>query len=277
MELEFIRWLREHVPDDPRAKLGLRDDAAVLSLGGSEAIVTTDLLTDGVDFRLEIDDPRRIGRQALGANLSDLAAMAARPAAAFISVALPSGDKARYDPYELAIGLYEGLLPLAHEFDVAIAGGDTNTFDGPLVISVTAIGTPLPNGPLTRCGGRPGDWLMVTGSLGGSILGQMFDFTPRVREAAILHERYKLSAGIDISDGLALDASRLADESNCGAVIYMDRVPVAAAARELAERETATDIATIALQHALGDGQDFELLFAVDPTQARAILDEKPL
>src|SRR3954453_10915119 len=276
MELEFIRWLREHVPEDPRATLGLRDDAAVLSLGG-EAIVTTDLLTDGVDFRLEVDDPKRIGRQALGANLSDLAAMAATPVAAFVSLALPSSERSRFMPLDLAIRLYEGLLPLAREFDVAIAGGDTNTFDGPLVISVTAIGTPLQKGPLTRCGGRPGDWLMVTGSLGGSILGHMFDFTPRVREAALLHEHYQLTAGIDISDGLALDASRLAEESNCGAVIYIDQVPIAAAAGDLAESEGAADVSSAALQHALGDGQDFELLFAVSPSQGQAILRDNPL
>src|SRR3954453_7179401 len=116
MELEFIQWLREHVRDDPRAKLGLRDNAAVLSLGRSDAIVTTDLLTDGVDFRLEVDDPKRIGRQALGANLSDLAAMAATPLAAFISLALPHGERIPYEPLKLAIGLYEGLLPLAREF-----------------------------------------------------------------------------------------------------------------------------------------------------------------
>src|SRR3954464_13750303 len=185
MELEFIRWLREHVPADPRAKLGLRDDAALLSLAGNpDIVVTTDLLTDGVDFRVGTDDLRRIGRQALGANLSDLAAMAATPVAAFISLAIPHLGAAGSGPLETAIGLYEGMLPLASEFDIAIAGGDTNTFDGPLVISVTAIGTPLPQGPLRRSGGHPGDWIMVTGSLGGSILGQMFDFTPRVREAA---------------------------------------------------------------------------------------------
>src|SRR5205085_787854 len=131
--------------------------------------------------------------------------------------------------------LYEGLLPLAREFEIAIAGGDTNTYDGPLVISVTAMGQPSPRGPLNRSAGRPGDWLMVTGSLGGSILGHMFDFTPRVREARLLHEKYRLTAGIDISDGLALDASRLAEESRCGAVIYIDQVPTAAAAGDLAE------------------------------------------
>src|SRR6476659_3461678 len=157
MELEFIHWLREHVPADPRAKLGLRDDAALLSLAGNpDVVVTTDLLTDGVDFRVGTDDLRRIGRQALGANLRDLAAMAAEPLAAFISVALPQSGPGGSRPLEMAIGLYEGLLPLAREYDVAIAGGDTNTYDGPVVISVTAIGQPIQRGPLTRCGGHAG-------------------------------------------------------------------------------------------------------------------------
>jgi thiamine-monophosphate kinase len=278
MELEFIRWLREHVPSDPRAMLGLRDDAAVLSLAGNpDVVVTTDLLTDGVDFRVGIDDLRRIGRQALGANLSDLAAMAAKPLAAFISVALPRSGVAGLGPLEMAIGLYEGVLPLAREFDVAIAGGDTNTFDGPLVISVTAIGQPLKCGPLTRSGGKPGDWLFVTGALGGSLIGHMFDFTPRVREAILLHERYELAAGIDLSDGLALDASRLAEESDCGVVIFVDRVPVSPDALELARRDGAKNCEAAALQHALGDGQDFELLFAVRPQTAQAILKDRPL
>lgn len=278
MELEFIRWLREHVPADPRAKLGLRDDAALLSVAGNpEIVVTTDLLTDGVDFRLGTDDLQRIGRQALGVNLSDLAAMAAKPLAAFISVALPHHGSAGIAPLEMAIGLYEGLLPLAREYDIAIAGGDTNTYDGPLVISVTAIGQPLQCGALTRSGGHTGDWLLVTGSLGGSLLGHMFDFTPRVHEAILLHERYQLSAGIDISDGLALDASRLADASRCGALIFMDRVPVSPDAIELAKRDGAENLDAAALQHALGDGQDFELLFAVSPTMAQSILLDRPV
>src|SRR5213076_2181466 len=106
-------WLRENVPPDPRAKLGLRDDAALISLAGNvDVVVTTDLLTDGVDFRVGVDDLPRIGRQALGANLSDLAAMAATPIAAFVSLALPYGGPAGEGPLEMAIGLYEGLLPL---------------------------------------------------------------------------------------------------------------------------------------------------------------------
>ncbi len=276
MELDFIRWLREHVPRHPKAPLGLSDDAAILALAGqSNVVVTIDTLTDGVDFDLNIHDPRRIGRQALAANLSDLAAMAAEPLAAVISLVLPRDDTAA--ALKLAKELYEGLLPLAQEYNVAIAGGDTNTFDGPLVISVAALGQPTGRGPLTRSAGRPGDWLLVTGSLGGSILGHMFDFTPRVREAIALHERYELHAAIDISDGLALDASRLAAESGCGAVIFSDNIPIAPAAYQLADQDGAADRKAAALMHALSDGQDFELLVAATPEVAKRILREVPL
>ncbi len=277
MELEFIQWLRSQVPLDPRAKLGLTDDAALVSLAGqSEVVVTTDLLTDAVDFELGKHEPQRIGRQALAANLSDLAAMAARPLAAFVSIALPRTGGTNLSALNLAIKLYEGLLPLAAEFDICLAGGDTNTYDGPLVLSVTALGTATGRGTLTRSGGKVGDRLLVTGSLGGSILGHMLDFTPRVREAIQLHEKYELRAGIDISDGLALDASRLAAASNCGAVIYMDKIPVARDAVRLAEQERAADTHAAALNHALSDGQDFELLIAASPEATQQILDQKP-
>jgi thiamine-monophosphate kinase len=278
MEAEFIRWLREHVPTHERAPLGLTDDAAIIEWGKRrDVVVTTDLLTDAVDFHLGQDEPWSIGRQALGANLSDLAAMAARPLAAVISLALPKSSPAAGAPLDLAIALYEGLLPLADEFDVALAGGDTNTYDGPLVISVTAFGELTERGPLTRSGGKVGDWLLVTGVLGGSILGHLFDFTPRVREALVLAERYDLHAGIDISDGLALDASRLAAASNCGAILHIDQIPISADAYKLTSRELAVNAPLTALQHALGDGQDFELLIAAPPTVAQQILRDEPL
>lgn len=279
MEAEFSRWLREHVPSHPRLPLGLRDDAALLSMTGrADVVLTTDLLTERVDYHLATDDPRRIGRKALAANLSDLAAMAARPLAALVSIALPRRPTSAGTPLELAIALYEGLLPLAAEFDLAIAGGDTNTYDGPLVICPTLIGEVTARGPLTRSAGRPGDWLLVTGTLGGSILGHSFDFTPRVREALLLHERYELHAGMDISDGLSLDASRLAAESNCGALLLLDQVPVAPAAYELVDREAAAgDRKALARRHALSDGEDFELLIAAPPASAAAILRDQPL
>jgi thiamine-monophosphate kinase len=268
MEAEFHRWLREHVPAHPSLPLGLGDDAAVLTRAvPPDVVITTDLVSDGVDFRLERDDPRRVGRKALAVNLSDLAAMAARPLAAAVSIALPRGGVGGRSALDLAIAIYEGLLPLAAEFGVAIAGGDTNTHDGPLVICATALGEVTSRGPLKRSGGRPGDMLLVTGSLGGSIAGHHFDFTPRVRESLLLHERYDLHAGMDVSDGLALDLARLAAESGCGAVIHTDRVPISEAARKLSN----------ALQHALSDGEDFELLLAAPADAADAIVRDQPL
>jgi thiamine-monophosphate kinase len=277
MEAEFIRWLRERVPPHASLPLGIGDDAAVVSLAGrSDVVVTTDLLSDGVDFRLAKDDPHLIGRKALAVNLSDLAAMAAQPIAAVIAIALPRAGFDSRTSLDLAKQLYEGLLPLAAEFNVALAGGDTNTHDGPLVISVTALGTLTERGPLTR-GGQPGDHLLVTGALGGSILHHHFNFTPRIREAILLHERYELHAGMDLSDGIALDLSRLAAESDCGAVIHTDRLPISTAARDLAGLESNDHVAEAALRHALGDGEDFELLLAVPSDVADTILRDQPL
>ncbi|HUY31840.1 MAG TPA: thiamine-phosphate kinase [Pirellulales bacterium] len=270
METEFISWLRQRLPPHPQLPLGPGDDAALLRLSGRpECLLTVDLLTDQVDFRLGECDPRRIGRKALAVNLSDIAAMAGRPLAAVIALALP-----RTRAFELATELYEGMLPLAAEYAVAIAGGDTNCWDGPLAISVTLLGETTERGPLRRSGARPGDAIVVTGRFGGSILGRHFDFTPRVREALRLRERYELRAGIDVSDGLSLDLARLAQASGCGARINTADVPIADAARVLAQAEGGAETA---LAHALGDGEDFELLLAAPPDVARRMLDERPL
>ena len=270
MESTFIEWLRHRLGKHACLRLGPGDDAALLRLAdGRDGVVTVDLLTDGVDFKLGIDDPRRIGRKALAVNLSDLAAMAAQPLAVVIALALP-----RTGALELAQELYAGLLPLAEQFDVAIAGGDTNTWDGPLAISVTAIGQTTEHGPLLRSGAQPGDWILVTGQFGGSILGHHFDFVPRVAEALRLNSQYRLHAGIDVSDGLSLDLSRIATESGCGAVIELARVPIAPAAVELAGQ--LADGST-PLDHALADGEDFELVLAVPPDEAARLLADQPV
>ncbi len=148
MESEFIAWLRGRVPRHDALQVGLGDDAAVVNVGpAGEVVVTTDLLTEGVDFQLNRDDARRIGRKALAVNLSDLAAMAARPLAVVVSVALP-----RLGGMSIAEQLVEGMLPLARQYHVALAGGDTNSWNGPLVISATLFGTLSTKGPLRRSG-----------------------------------------------------------------------------------------------------------------------------
>jgi len=270
MESEFIRWLRSRLAPHPNLRLGPGDDAAILRLGDrAECVVTVDLLSDGVDFDFAQAGAGRVGRKSLAVNLSDLAAMAARPLAAVISLALP-----RTGALTMAQGLYEGLLPLAERFHVAIAGGDTNTWGGQLVISVTLIGQVESGRPLLRSGAQPGDQILVTGSFGGSILGKHLDFEPRVAEALLLNEQYALHAGIDVSDGLSLDLSRMAAESSCGAVLETGAVPIAPAAEELANR--LADGST-PLDHALADGEDFELILAVSPKVAREILADRLL
>ncbi|MFM8271980.1 MAG: thiamine-phosphate kinase [Gemmata sp.] len=265
-EFEYIAWLRAQTPPDPRVPVGPGDDCAALAPTTRELLVTTDMLMDGTDFVLAEVGARRVGRKAMAANLSDIAAMAGTPTAAVVSVALPRGGGA------LARELFLGLREVADAFGVAVAGGDTNSWSGPLVISVTALGEATARGPVRRSGARPGDWLFVTGPLGGSILGHHLDFTPRVREALALHEAVPLRAMLDISDGLAADLNHICEEGRCGAVLFADAVPVSGAARELARTSGKTP-----LQHALGDGEDFELLFAVSPHDGARLFRAPPV
>lgn len=275
METAFVDWLKRRLPPHPLLRLGVGDDAAALSLGErAECVVTVDMLTDEVDFRLDQVDPRRVGRKALAVNLSDLAAMASQPLAVVIALALPRRGAAGLDAAGLAMALYEGLLPLAERYHVAIAGGDTNTWDGALVLSITAIGAVGPRGVLKRSGARPGDKLLATGRFGGSILGKHLDFEPRVEESLLLHERYELHAGIDVSDGLSLDVARLAAASGCAVHLRLDAVPVAPDAHRLAERLAD---GTTPLDHALADGEDFELILAVPPEEADRLLADQPV
>jgi thiamine-monophosphate kinase len=264
-EFEYIAWLRARTPADARVRIGPGDDCAALAPSTFPLLVTTDMLMDGTDFILEEVGPRRAGRKAMAANLSDIAAMAGIPTAAVVSVALPRGG-------DMARELYLGLRDVADAFAVALVGGDTNSWDGKLAISVTALGEATRRGPVTRAGAKPGDWLFVTGPLGGSILGHHLDFTPRVREALALHGTVNLHAMIDISDGLAADVNHICTESQCGAVLHADAIPIADDARELSRTSGQSP-----LQHALGDGEDFELVFAVSPDEGAKLLREPPV
>ncbi len=271
MEFDLIQRLRKMLPAHPDVPVGPGDDAAVLRWAdlNADCVVTTDLLSDHVDFELSQVDPERVGRKALAVNLSDLAAMAAVPVAAVISLVLP-----RSGGTELARRFYDGLVPLAREFNTAIAGGDTNAWDGPFAVSITAIGKTTRHGSLRRNGARAGDVICVTGAFGGSILGHQFDFTPRVSEALLLNEKYELHAGIDCSDGLAADLAHICRESGCGAIVDATAVPIAEAAHEMANQEGDT---RSPLQHAFGDGEDFELILAVPPEVASRLVAHNPL
>ncbi len=265
-EFEYIDWLRKRTSGHPRVLVGPGDDCAVISTTPHVPwLVTTDMLMEGTDFVLAEAGPRRVGRKALAVNLSDIAAMGGRPVAAVVSVALP-----RTGAEGLAQELYEGMRSLAEAFDTALAGGDTNTWTGGLVLSATLLGEPGPQGPIRRNGARPGDWLMVTGALGGSLAGKHLDFTPRIREGLALQEHAALHAMIDISDGLAADVNHICEESRCGAALVAEAIPISDAARTLSDGRTP-------LEHALGDGEDFELAFAVAPADGERLLRTQPV
>jgi thiamine-monophosphate kinase len=265
-EFAYINWLRHRTPLHPRVRIGPGDDAAAIDFRtNAPCLVTTDMLLEGSCFRLAEAGPRLVGRKAMAVNLSDIAAMAGRPVAAVVSVGLP-----RKGGRQLAEELYLGLREMADAFDTALAGGDTNSWDGELVISVTLLGETTGRGPVRRSGAKPGDWLLVTGPLGGSIQGKHLTFTPRVREALQLHAVADLHAMIDISDGLAADLGHICTESKCGAVLRAEAIPLTAEAGQMNDGRAA-------LEHALGDGEDFELVFAVSSAEAPHLLAEQPI
>ena len=265
-EQALIDWLRHRLPAHLQLLVGPGDDAASLRLSPHrQCLLTTDLMMEGVHFDLSSTSAARVGRKALAINLSDIAAMAGRPVAALVSVALP-----RAGGGHLAQELLTGMQELAEEFHVAMAGGDTNSWDGPLVVSVTLLGEAHPKGPLLRSGAKPGDWVLVSGSFGGSLAGKHLNFQPRVREAYLLHDRYKLHAMIDVSDGLSTDLTHILEESGCGAVLHAKAIPISEVVEKL-------DDGISALDHALNDGEDFELLFTAPPQEAQRMLEDQPL
>ncbi len=265
-EFAFIDWIRRQTSADPRVPIGIGDDAAALRLTpGREVLVTTDMILEGVHFERPRASARAIGRKAMAVNLSDIAAMAGVPVAAVASVGLPR-DFRNHDAEEL----FHGMHDLAGEFGVALVGGDTNCSESGLVVAITLIGEATSRGPVRRSGARLGDWIMVTGSLGGSILSKHLDFTPRVREAIVLHERCELHAMIDVSDGLAADLGHILDESGCGAILRADEIPISAEAHNMPGEATSLD-------RALYDGEDFELLFTLPGTEAERLVADQPL
>ncbi|HAH47878.1 MAG TPA: thiamine-monophosphate kinase, partial [Planctomycetaceae bacterium] len=209
--------------------------------------------------------PELAGRKALAVNLSDLAAMGGTPHSALVSLALP-----RSRGSEFAKSVMQGVMQLAAEFETQLAGGDTNSWDGPLVINVAILGTAAQSHSVKRSGAQPGDWIFVTGALGGSLGSHHLTFQPRVREAATLRETVTIKSMIDLSDGLASDLQHILKESGVGAVIRSQQIPISPLiSTELSSAER--------LQKAISDGEDFELLFTVSPDEGQRLLKQNPL
>ena len=266
---------------DPGA-FGLVDDAAVLSSSGDDIVVTTDAVVEGVHY-LATDPPDTIARKALRVNLSDLAAKGAVPAGFVLTLALRSKEDAWLRPFADALG------EDAREFACPLLGGDTVSTPGPQMISITAFGR-VPKGRMVgRTGARPGDLILVTGTIGDAALGlgvltggevaAALVSDPDAREALI--SRYRIpqprnllaqavrdhaTAAMDVSDGLAGDLTKLCAASGVSATVNVTDVPLSAAAAGLVARNA------VGVETLLAGGDDYEVLCTVPPAQSDALM-----
>ena len=252
-EVGLIARVRRRVRGHPSVLVGIGDDAAVLRQpargAGERLLFASDMLVEGVHFTRRRVPPRGIGWKALACNVSDIAAMGGRPRWAVVSLGLP-----RTTPVAFVDGLYAGLAACARRFGVRLVGGDTVRAPR-IVIDVAILGTVSPEHLVLRRGARVGDVLFVTGRLGGSYRsGRHARFTPRLAEAQALLRRVRPTAMLDLSDGLASDLWQLSRASRVTLQVDAARIPVASSAGSV--------------YHALMDGEDFELLFAVRPGDA---------
>jgi thiamine-monophosphate kinase len=247
-----------------RVRLGIGDDAAILHIpAGQEVLVTTDFTLEGVHFRREWHPAESVGHRCLARGLSDIAAMGGEPMAAFLSLALPPELPQRW-----VDGFVRGLLRLARQHRVTLAGGDTAGSPGGsgVLADMVVVGTAPAGKALRRSGARPGDLLYVTGELGGSAvaLGMFFagkkastqahrrHFFPEPRVGIGQVLRGMATAMIDLSDGLSTDLHHICQESGVGAVVEAAAVPRARSA---------------SLEQALHGGEDYELLFTAQPSR----------
>lgn len=250
--IEAIRqWLGPASPPSPR---GIGDDCAVFELTpGSQGLVTTDPVVWGRHFDESIA-PADVAAKLVKRNLSDIAAMGGRPVAAVVSLLLPKETSVAW-----LEGFHHGLRAAGERYGAAIAGGDVTQTEGLLCASLTLIGESVAGRILRRDGASTGDRLLVTGTLGGSILGHHFGFEPRLAEGQWLSTRPEVTAAMDVSDGLAKDLLAFLPEG-AEANLVAATIPVSDAALSRAHQSGRS-----ALSHALCDGEDYELLVAVDP------------
>jgi thiamine-monophosphate kinase len=289
-EDRFVRRLLAELPTSSRVIAGPGDDGAVVEAAAGLWIATTDMVVEGVDF-LPGESPEGVGRRAMAINLSDLAAMGARPEFFLLSIAFPAR---RGEAYPLAVA--RGTLSRATALGAALAGGDLS--DAPItLVSIALWGRPEKE-PIRRGGARAGDLLFLSGETGRAAAGLLLararaegktcaaglgaaaeaellaayrDPEPRLALGRFLGRGGEATAAIDISDGLGLDAGRMAEASGLRAVLEADRLPVSAALAAFARLEGRDPLDLV-----LSGGDDYELLFAVPPELAEKIPTEEP-
>jgi thiamine-monophosphate kinase len=260
----------------------LDDDAAALKPSGDDIVVTTDAIVEGVHF-LPDDPPDTIARKALRVNLSDLAAKGAVPAGFVLTLALRNVDEVWLRPFAAALG------EDAMQFGCPLLGGDTVSTPGPLMISITAFGRVPPGKMVHRSGAKPGDRVMVTGTIGDAALGLAVLRGGKVHAAAgdaaareFLAGRYRVpqprvalaeivreyaSAAMDVSDGLAGDLTKLCGVSGISAVVDLESIPRSAATQDLLSRRV------VGIEALIAGGDDYEILCTIPEDRVEAFVE----
>ena len=250
--------------------LGIGDDCAVVPVPrGHEVLVTTDFSLENIHFKRAWHPPESVGHRCLTRGLSDIAAMGGEPQAVFLSLALP-----RSLPQGWVDGFLSGLLKLAAQFKVELAGGDTAESPGGILADIVVLGSVPKGKAVLRSGAHPGDRIYVTGELGASAAtldllstgkklrpldyGRHFYPKARVAVGRVLREKGLASAMIDLSDGLSTDLGHVCEESGLGAEIEADSIPLA---------RVGNPGRRVDLRMALHGGEDYELLFTAPETK----------
>jgi thiamine-monophosphate kinase len=248
-----VKRLTQSLRLDNRVKVGAGDDCAVVETAGRLQLLKSDCVIEGVHF-LPDADPKWIGWKAMCRSISDIAAMGGKPLDALVTLAVRPDTE-----FAWLKRVYAGLEAAARMYDVNLVGGETAKSPGPLFLSVALTGAVDHGKYIGRSGGRKGDWLYVTGKLGGSIAGRHLRFRPRVAEARWLVSRFPVHAMMDLSDGLASDLPRLATSSRLGFEVNLASLPLHRGCRP---------------ENGLRDGEDYELLFALPPAAKKRLETE---
>jgi thiamine-monophosphate kinase len=290
-EFDFIEKLRRRA--QPKSvKVGIGDDCAVIPKDAqTDLVITADLLVEDVDFRLAWTKPEFLGHKALAVSLSDVAAMGAKPVWAMLSIGIPE----KIWKTDFVDEFYQGWFRLAKKFDVELIGGDVSRTPDKIVIDSIVAGETKKSKAVLRSGAKPGDFVFVTGNLGGAAAGlkllergerdekssktflpklisRQLKPNPRAEIGRLLGAKNLATAMIDLSDGLSSDLTHLCRASKIGARIFAEKIPVdgnlrkfLTQSRQAAKTQGEEKRISEELNFALHGGEDFELLFTVNP------------
>ncbi|MBU4346371.1 MAG: thiamine-phosphate kinase [Candidatus Omnitrophica bacterium] len=255
-EFGLIERLKKSIKTDSSVIKGSGDDCAVIKFNQDQYLLfTCDTIVEGVDFRRQ-DMPYLVGRKALAASISDIAACGGIPRYALLSLAIPKNISVH-----TIDKISQGIFNLAKRYNINIVGGDISRAKQ-LMIDISMLGAVEKKYLALRSGAKKGDIIFVTGKLGGSILRKHLEFTPRLKEARFLVKNFRVHSMIDISDSLTQDLGQILKASKVGAIIYEGLIPLSKDALSLAD--------------ALYTGEDFELLFTLGHNEAKRLYAKRP-